>query len=522
MKRLLLFMVAAIVVASCAKEDTLKLNDGNGVSLYGYAQEPVTKTTFGTPGKDYIPYKWSAGDYIWVDGIRSEAVTDLSEAYARFVFGADGPASAANVDVYYNMTGSGVVANVPVGQTQDGVTPALLGKNGDFGYATTDENGKFVLTHATSNIWFNIYGEVAKKLKSITVTSDKDEIAGEAYFSIVSKKFLNTENGSKSIKLTFPEKGIAIPKTGNSEITAAVVLLPNVKTGSVLTFKYEFEDGVYYSVEKTMDFDFTPGITYRLTTEITKDDLYTLATCDFDTGETNWNALIDSNQGSGSLLYPSDGSVYEWVDGNTGIYHSFNFLWGTSAYYSGGIAISNYYSMDIPANGSYLQQLTVYGTGAHSGNNCAVSYGYLDIVSDQSWGDSRTYIFSSEGPVIFEKMYVNTTCYLLNCCLNGNSLTAPLTPDSYVKVIATGYKDEAAFKADENDNKNKGNNPEVEIFIATGKGFIQTWTEFDLSKLGKVEYIRFNVAGDSDNGYGFSQPAYFAMDDITIRKPYKE
>lgn len=66
MKRLLLFMVAAIVVASCAKEDTLKVNNGNGV------------------------------------------------------------------------------------------TPALLGKNGDFGYATTDENGKFVLTHATSNIWLNI------------------------------------------------------------------------------------------------------------------------------------------------------------------------------------------------------------------------------------------------------------------------------------------------------------------------------------------------------------------------------
>ncbi len=119
-------------------------------------------------------------------------------------------------------------------------------------------------------------------------------------------------------------------------------------------------------------------------------------------------------------------------------------------------------------------------------------------------------------------MAQHITCYLLSCCIGGNSLTAPLAPDGYVKIIATGYKDEAAFNAAKNDNKNTGNNPEVQIFIANGSGFIQTWTEFDLSKLGKVEYIRFNVSGDSDNGYGFSQPAYFAMDDITIRKPYKE
>ena len=516
-------MVAAIVVVSCAKEDTLKVNDGNGVSLYGYAEDFATKTTLGTPGSDKVPYKWSVGDYIWADGIKSNAIADLSEDYARFVFGADGPASAANVDVYYNMTGSGVVANVPAGQTQDGVTPALLGRNGDFGYATTDENGRFVLTHATSNIWFNIYGAVTKKLKSITVTSDKDEIAGKAYFSMVKKSFSTVEDGSKSIKLTFPEKGIAISKTESSVITAAVVLLPNVKAGSVLTFKYEFEDGVYYSVEKTIESDFTPGTTYRLTTEITKDDLYTLATCDFDSGETDWSALIDNPEYGGPLLSPDDETKgYEWHDNNTGLYSSVYDGYLGFKYWNGGIAVSNYYSTDIIANGDYTHQLTVYGNGAHSGNNCAVSYGYLDIVSDQPWGDSRTYIFSSEGPVIFEKMYVNTTCYLLNCCLNGNGLTAPLTPDSYVKVIATGYKDEAAFKADENDNKNKGNNPQVEIFIAKGDGFIQTWTEFDLSKLGKVEYIRFNVAGDSDNGYGFSQPAYFAMDDITIRKPYKE
>lgn len=38
----------------------------------------------------------------------------------------------------------------------------------------------------------------------------------------------------------------------------------------------------------------------------------------------------------------------------------------------------------------------------------------------------------------------------------------------------------------------------------------------DLSSLGKVAKVRFNMTGGPDNGYGFSMPAYYALDDITI------
>ncbi|MBQ0136681.1 MAG: DUF4465 domain-containing protein, partial [Bacteroidales bacterium] len=34
---------------------------------------------------------------------------------------------------------------------------------------------------------------------------------------------------------------------------------------------------------------------------------------------------------------------------------------------------------------------------------------------------------------------------------------------------------------------------------------------------GRVVRIEFNVTGSSDNGYGFSQPAYFAYDDVAVR-----
>ncbi|MCS3024912.1 DUF4465 domain-containing protein [Bacteroides xylanisolvens] len=50
------------------------------------------------------------------------------------------------------------------------------------------------------------------------------------------------------------------------------------------------------------------------------------------------------------------------------------------------------------------------------------------------------------------------------------------------------------------------------------EGNILEWTKWDLSALGKVVKIDFNVTlGSNDNGYGFSQPAYFAYDDVAVR-----
>ena len=107
---------------------------------------------------------------------------------------------------------------------------------------------------------------------------------------------------------------------------------------------------------------------------------------------------------------------------------------------------------------------------------------------------------------VVDHMYVMWTTYLANCVSNGNGLTAPLDPDGYVKVIATGY--------DENGTKVE---PSLEFSLASADGQISEWTKWDLSSLGKVLMIEFNMAGDSDNGYGFSQPAYFCYDDVAVR-----
>ena len=72
-------------------------------------------------------------------------------------------------------------------------------------------------------------------------------------------------------------------------------------------------------------------------------------------------------------------------------------------------------------------------------------------------------------------------------------------------IVATGY----------NGDEKTG---EAKLYLCNGpKEIVTDWTKFDLSGLGKVTRVTFNVTGSSDNGYGFSQPAYFAYDDVAVR-----
>lgn len=231
-------------------------------------------------------------------------------------------------------------------------------------------------------------------------------------------------------------------------------------------------------------------------------------------GNNDWSSLIDNPQYGGSLLYGTSGmgpSDYNWYDeGNTYLQHEFPTSYGTTCYWGGGHAISNYVEMEM-SNGTFTNQLSVYyqdattGFGGHNGSqNFCVHYGYKDD-SGYTDGVNLPYIYFGDGtPRIIDHMYVMWTTYLANCVSNGNGLTEPVGQDGYVKIIAIGY--------DENGTETG----QSEFFIAGKDGNIQEWARWDLSDLGKVLMVEFNMAGDSDNGYGFSQPAYFCYDDVAV------
>ena len=241
-------------------------------------------------------------------------------------------------------------------------------------------------------------------------------------------------------------------------------------------------------------------------------------------GGNDWSSLIDDPQYGGSLLYGSSGAgvdsadeAYKWTDANnTGLTHVFPYNYGSYCYWGGGHAISNYSTGDIKNYGGFEAQLTVYkkgvsglsrtGGGHNGSNNFAVHYGYIDGSEYNKTDVLPTLTFADGSEHVIDHMYVNNTTYLLNCLVNGNDLTAKIGPDDWVKLIAIGY------------NAAGTKTGQVSIYLCNGPdNIVKDWTKWDLSGLGKINKVTFNVTGSSDNGYGFSQPAYFAYDDVAVR-----
>lgn len=274
-----------------------------------------------------------------------------------------------------------------------------------------------------------------------------------------------------------------------------------------------------------------------LSTSISAQDGYTLRTLTFEdsdyrgsgsmqsTGKADWSSLIDSPQYGGKLLYGESGSgsttsYYYWADeDNTMLAHEFPLNWGSYCYWGGGQAISNYNSGDVEAYGDFTHQLTAFkegvkgmaqtGGGYDGSDNFCVDYGYHDNSGYSSDNVPAIYFYDGEARVI-DHMYVNNICYNVGCYVNGNGLTAKIGDSDWVKLVATGY----------DANGDKITDKTAEIYLCNGPdNIVEDWTRFDLSVLGPVTRVEFNVTGSSDNGYGFSQPAYFAYDNVAVRFP---
>lgn len=240
-----------------------------------------------------------------------------------------------------------------------------------------------------------------------------------------------------------------------------------------------------------------------------KFDTYSLNYC--SKSISKWSDLIDDSQYGGVMLYgPSKYGMeepYYWYDQhNTELQHYMPEAWGSYCYWGGGHALSNYFDSDL-SHGDYLHQLSVCNTtGGHNGSsNFVMHFGYGSDASYSSTSNLPALAFGDGKARVIDHMYVMWSTYLANCVIHGNGLTAPVAPDGYVKVVAVGF---------DASNNMTG---KVELFLAGANGNITDWTKWNLRPLGAVTKVLFNVAGDSDNGYGFSQPAYFAYDDVAVR-----
>ncbi len=231
-------------------------------------------------------------------------------------------------------------------------------------------------------------------------------------------------------------------------------------------------------------------------------------TVDFE-GEY-WNALIDPKQYGGKLLYgesgmgyEEDNGVYEWTDATTSLHSKLNGSDGSWAYWCGGVAVSNY-TCNI-ADGSPSTQLSLpTGTAAHSGNNFVVAYGY----NDGGWDSCPVIDFKDGVARKLKGLWVTNNSYFLNALNNGDGINSAATDATFIDVTFEGFDATGHSQG------------KVKCRLQDGKTSVTDWKYVDLSSLGAVNSLKVNYefSDDQKSSYGFSAPAYVAIDDVQIYK----
>ena len=236
---------------------------------------------------------------------------------------------------------------------------------------------------------------------------------------------------------------------------------------------------------------------------------YTVKTLTFE-GST-WDALIDSPQYGGKLLYSESGegaatNYYSWSDATTQLKSSgLVNAWGSYCYWNGGQAISNY-TMTDPEAASYQTQLAVCTKGGHGGSkNFCVHFGTGEP------GSLPALIFADGVARVIESMYVVNTAYMQFTVKHGDGWSFDgVKEGQYADVVAYGY-----------DAEGKQSTKATFRLVYGPSKVVSDWTIWDLTTLGEVTKVEFAVTGNVTNDYGFALPAYFAYDDVAVRFPKK-
>lgn len=548
MKKILSALTLVALLAACSNEnEPLLVSTETGTySVTGYSDKNVNTRTYfyenwiTGENPDYDPFDtglvflWNEDDFIWIDGEQSTDIKIEDDESATFGGFTSNPAGKV---VYYNTSGdSPNIACVPAVQDVNN----HLGNNGDFAYATLNDDYSFTLEHATSYIWFDVLDlldeydndgnrltDIELVLESITLDAGVN-IAGKATWNGTS--FEAISEGSSKITLNV---GKTIPDT---ETLFPMVVFPVDLTGKNVNITYKFtvdgETKFYQQVlpgkeltagvtqlvipiymdEDTWEPLFTDYLLRVLTFE-DADAKFNPYTLDYaDATIRKWSDLIDNELYGGALIYGDYMSAeYTWWDeGNTELYHTFPYNYNAYCYWGGGHAISNFANTDYVTYGDYNNQLMVYGEegeGGHNGSaNFAMHYGYIDGSLVNQTKELSSLQFKDEEERIIDHMYINVSCYVLNCLVHGNSLTGKLTEVDSMYIIATGF---------DSDGNKIGDST---FYLAKdGEILVTEWTKWDLRALGAVSKVYFNVGGTNQNKDGFSQPAYFAYDDVAVQ-----
>jgi hypothetical protein len=228
---------------------------------------------------------------------------------------------------------------------------------------------------------------------------------------------------------------------------------------------------------------------------------------------------------AGSNLYSGYESQYlGYNDTDSGLFMMINptSLWfDEPTFYNGGIAISQWNDM---TTAGYTNQCSVYysdattGKGGYQGSNTfAVVFGNNDPMS---MGDIRSRVSflneekGTDKECMFDHFYVTNTTYAALSMKNGDAFGAKVfnhDNKDWFKLVIEGF------------NKSGASTGTVEFYLAdfrttSSSGIITEWTKVDLSPLGSVAEIKFDLQSSDTGNDGMNTPAYFCFDNLAIRQ----
>lgn len=237
-------------------------------------------------------------------------------------------------------------------------------------------------------------------------------------------------------------------------------------------------------------------------------------------GEKNWSGMIDNPQNNGPILYgPAGGDAsgyFLYDEGNTEImFEIAPSQYGSTQvkFWDGGHAVSNYVEMDLK-KGDADHQLSVYykdpvtGFGGHAGSkNFGIHFGaYMFADTEPASPYIPEFYFVDGMPHVVDHMYVTATTFLANVALNGNAFSSAITPDGFVALEAIGIGEDGETVTGK-----------LTFNIMEHGRLVTDWAKWDLSGLGAVTRVKFNMKSSDVGSYGMNTPAYFAFDDIAVQ-----
>lgn len=207
---------------------------------------------------------------------------------------------------------------------------------------------------------------------------------------------------------------------------------------------------------------------------------------------------------------------YSWQDEATSLSHTsiFNNDYGYPIY-GGGLTLSRYNTNDVERFSTYETDLYVYnaqnadsqsGGGAEGSNTFLVAYGNFEPEVDAELDMRPTITFANGTARKVMSCEINSTAYFVNIAQNGNPFSPAMKDGEEIKIYATGYD------AEGREGKT------ISMSFARKGSIIKKWTKWDLSPLGKVVTVKFNIKGGNTDEWGMTTPKYFAIDNIVVEK----